>query len=200
MFGATWLIFGIVLGLTAAGYAHSADKREITVLILVDQELYAEKEKIEVEADILNLIWEASKKFEKEFSITFKVVNFEPWLTTIEKELDIQAAYLLLQKATHNSADIVLAFTHKDVFVKMQDLNGREVRVHSGGYAIICGRKAIIGLKGTPRLHLLHELGHLFCAKHTQELSVMNGEVMETEDFDEKNSAVIRENRNKNFK
>ncbi|MBI2035525.1 MAG: hypothetical protein HYT12_02485 [Candidatus Liptonbacteria bacterium] len=168
--------------------------RKITVSVLLDHKPVSIFRKWLVKRKIRKDIAYASSKFSKEFLIQFSIIEFVDWGACIDSEvLDRDNAMRqIIAKRSGCSGDIILAFTDKSIF------NVKNLQVCVGA-AASNGGCVVIKLRRHSRFVLIHELGHLFGAEHTDEISVMDKYDPGTPDFDEENKQIIFSNRNRKF-
>lgn len=183
--------------------------REVSVIILVDQDFQENATAVEVETDIKKIVAAASKVYEKEFGIAFTIKEIRDWNLPAGKE-EVNADNAIFDAASvanGETADIAIGMVRKPLF-KCRLTQKRETQEASGcgrgeeknfvaGYAYVLGNAAVISLKENGDV-FIHEIGHIFGAGHTEKDSIMNDREIGKE-FDVESHAIILKNRNHVF-
>lgn len=187
--------------------APMAPERVVRVKIVADPKL-REKNPRWVDG-VAELLEAASDYFEKQFGIRFTAQKISPW--PLEERI--------------SSTPLLLARLKKEVPLKDQDghydliigLTGEAVNVYFGGRGRVdrigdCEQglgNYVVSSVSTPLhrirrdsepeldvLALIHELGHIFGAEHTKEISsVMHEDFAYRTEFDKKSREVILKNK-----
>lgn len=195
-------VFGVLFVFFVLSFAAAKDPpRIVTVTLLLDG--------TDDVATSLGLVRaalrEASLVFQKDFGIKFKLVEFSAgrWFAPSDY-FDCVAEFRRIERMPRKS-DILLVFTTKSFFrlTQVGETDGEPVvgKESIDGVANIFKNNAIVRIAKRTDLLLLHELGHIFGARHSpDESSVMHeDEVSLTTAFDNESKEVINANRNRKF-
>ncbi len=206
-----WLLLFIILALIRPSEIYAAFEppkrapllREVTVSALLDISPYTTAAEVtKAKKEVENVIFFSSKVFEKKFHITFIIETIEPWSFPEElAEVDLDKALDNVEfESLGHSSEITLAFTKKPAFLVGQNKSGEEKKFWRLGVARFYGNSAIVALDEEAKYTTLHEIAHLFGASHTSNRnSIMHENIRKVQEFDNKNSAIIKENRNREF-
>ena len=181
--------------------------RTFTIHTYVEAELIDKRWGDSVRA-VEDVIKHASSIYEKHFGIGFLLTGVESWELPkhIEKSTRAdadEALRAMRQLRFHHNAEITLAFVHKSPVRSNFMKHGEEI----GGFSDAYSGCAIIGYLFRPSAVLivtLHEIGHLFGAKHSVsslEPSVMDWHPFTPEEhphtFDKKSVRAILVNKHR---
>lgn len=152
-----------------------------------------------------NALYTAARVFKKEFNIKLELVVFDigSWRPPSD-DFDADKEFVRLTQMPRKS-DVVVAFTTKSFF--RNEENGDEidgtplfVKATINGCARVRGNLVLVQLEEKTDLLLIHELGHIFGARHSTEInSVMSDNGITTPTFDVRSREVIFANRNRPF-
>lgn len=153
---------------------------------------------------------DATEIFRKNFGAAFAIQKIVPWETIVDKEDSAKALLSdLVAKVDPKNTDIVVGFTSQDLMLNSEVsvaspnviLKSKNRRLH--GYAQTPERVSIVSLKlGRDRMRatLLHELGHLFGARHVTAsymlscLASINRDELTNLSFDKRSVRKIKRN------
>jgi len=156
------------------------------------------------EDTVHGLVDAASDIFERDFGIQFKVLAVEPWPLQETTPLTSVMLQALKEKVPLDGEDLVIGFTGQ----RVDRSRGRgqvdrigDCREGLGNYLVGQVSKPFRypGKPDSPETDLLllvHELGHIFGARHTVDtLSIMNEEFGYRTEFDVKSRSIIAANK-----
>ena len=208
-----YVTFIAVLTIVIVAAIAAREDREMTtypVTIIMDEE-YAEREgdTLSPYEEATELVNTVSDYFEARFKIRFEVANDEeliyqsPPLQPLEEGwMDLAGAQILIDEAAYilpSDGTIVIVFTGTNMERRNPGISlTTERRGFKEYYALIWADSE------NPRNVLIHEIAHLFGAKHPWEgwgeeymnehPSIMNPvEVFTVDEFDPKNEEILRE-------
>jgi len=189
--------------------------RIVTIGALVDKDYLNKAGEKGAEKEINEIIDFASKIFEQEFAIKFKLTEIRPWNFPVGKEeIDGYAAIDDVKIISDGlSSDITIAFSQKNIFIcaKKNNLNlllpkcpdGKTKTIISGIAWSHLSDTATVRLYDKAKYVALHEISHLFGAIDIDietPHSIMFWQITSTTKFDEENKQTIMKNRNRKFK
>lgn len=199
----------LLLSLSVAGCTLSDPSptlRTVRVKAVVDPEL--QKKDPRWSEGVRGLVEAASDFFEREFGIRFVTRAVHPWPLAESTPLTSVLLTGLKKRVPLNdqdgSYDLVIAFTGQQI-----DRSRGRARVDRigncedglGNYVVSFVSRPFryAGPLAKPELDVLalvHELGHIFGAEHTQDIySIMHEPFGRRDDFDQKNRAIILRNK-----
>lgn len=177
------------------------EPRKVKVVALIDKDVFVSNPNAAQE--IIDAMDFVSAVFKKEFNVVFEVTRFEPWeFPSTKTEVSLQEALndvaLIANGQPKLDDEIFLGFSSKFLFLLVCDSVGDKtvcIKEEKTGYAYVFGNAAVIKFNDRSKYIALHEAGHLFGATHTEENSVMNKQIKNSTEFDEKNKEIIMKNR-----
>lgn len=202
----TCFILSALLVSSCALLAPGAPQRVVRVKALADPALRERNPRWDQELRVL--VEAASDYFEREFGIRFVTQSTAPW--PAQERISSTAGLLtrLMQDLPINNFagyDLIIAFTAE----RVNAYRGGRARVDRvgncqqglGNYVInsVSEPFRYMGANAEPTtdlISLIHELGHIFGAEHTQDTrSIMHENFDYRSEFDMKNRSVILKNR-----
>ena len=181
------------------------EPRNVKVTALIDKDLLEINPGVTKEvSEIMGFV---SEIFMKEFNVMFEITRFEPWqFPSAKTEVNLHEALsdvaVIASNKSQSQDEIFLGFSLKNFFLlECSLIEDKTVcsKKEKSGFAYILRNAAVIRLDFNSKYVALHEIGHIFGATHTEEKSIMNKEVNTSTEFDEKNKAIIKKNRELSF-
>lgn len=201
----------LVLAITSVAVACQQEKTYPEVIVsvkLVADEEYRQRDSWQEEAG--ELLRETSDFFQKEFGISFLAEEFIEWdspdLSPVpDGEYELAGTQWLADNAADDipsQGKLVVIFSKEDLSRRYHGVQFTTERRGLKEYYVLIWTDSL-----NPRNSLIHEIGHVFGAKHPQDWSWEYAEkypsvmdpvkVDSTSMFDPKNRQIILDNRNK---
>lgn len=184
---------------SSLAFAQSAPDRTVTVRVIVDADENLDR--------ATRAVLFASDVFRKNFGITFLITATETWPSKEGKVEKFAAINRVRAAADESRDDIVISFTTRSMHELGENQNGWVREYPIDGCADLLGRAAVVSLGGNAgksrrrtALVTLHEFGHVFGAQHSGgKESIMTGNKIVSQIFDEKTKETILKNRDRPF-
>lgn len=190
-----------------------SDIRWVSVAAYVDREIWERDGPEKTEKKILNTLSFVSEVFTENFGIAFALSQILLWdFPKGKKYLEGELAFVNVEYELGSKPhkDIKVGFTEKMIFLckylddtaphpppTTLECEPGQWRRPAYGVSAQFANSAVVTLDKDADYHTLHELGHIFGAKHAQGNSIMADK--RTTNFDPENAAIIKNNRLRPF-